>query len=796
MSEFFGKLLSSDLMPHGYCYLWRPEIVWLHAVSDGLIAISYYLVALLYFVRKRRDLPFHWMFLMLGMFILSCGATHLMEIWTLWHGTYRLAGAIKAITAGTSVATAILFVPLIPRALPLPSPERLRVANAELEREITERRSAQEALKRAHDELEFRVWERTAELAEANTQLRAEITERERAEDGLRKQANLLELAHDAIIVRNMDDAITYWNSGAEQIYGWRRQEALGKLAPSLLGTVYASGPNHPKSSVIRDGRWEGEFTQTRRDGTPIVVASRWTLQRDDSGNPAAMLQINTDVTEQKHAADALRKSEERWRAVFENSAIGIALVDDQGRFHAVNSAYQKMLGYSEDEFRRLSFIDLTHDDDKNECVNVLLDLMEGKRQSWVGEKRYYRKDRSVIWANVHASLVPDTEGAGTLVMAISEDITEPKRAGEETRKLASVVENSMDFIGLASPTGEVIFVNDAGRKIVGWGGEQRIEGKKILELIGEQDRTRFENEVLPALFREGRWEGEVLFRNFSTGASVPMWQHIFFVTGEGTKDRIAMATISRDITERKRSEQNLQTAQAQLSHMARVTTMGELAASIAHEVNQPLAAVVTNGGACLRWLNAANLEEAKAAVKRIISEGNRASQVIGRIRSLMTKSPPQRTSIDMNELIEEVLVLTRHEIQRHNVSLETELAPGLPLVGGDPVQLQQVILNLILNAIEATEARSGGPRELRIVSLGQEPNAILVAVNDSGVGIEARGAEQIFEPFFTTKPGGMGMGLSISRSAIESHGGRLWATANQGPGSTFQFCLPTLSVQ
>src|ERR1700730_5992106 len=185
MTDFFGKLFSSDFMPHGYCYLWNPQILWLHAISDGLIALSYYLIPLmlLYFVRKRKDLPFNWMFVMFGFFILSCGTTHLMEIWTLWHGTYRLAGVIKAITAVASVATAAMLVPLIPHALALSSPEQLRAANLQLEGEIRQRRIVEEALLKAHEELESKVQQRTAELARANEDLLGEIAERQRTQD-------------------------------------------------------------------------------------------------------------------------------------------------------------------------------------------------------------------------------------------------------------------------------------------------------------------------------------------------------------------------------------------------------------------------------------------------------------------------------------------------------------------------------------------------------------------------------------------------------------------------------------
>ena len=275
------------------------------------------------------------------------------------------------------------------------------------------------------------------------------------------------------------------------------------------------------------------------------------------------------------------------------------------------------------------------------------------------------------------------------------------------------------------------------------------------------------------------------------------MLQHVFFINEEGTGKRLAMATVSRDITERKRSEQNLQQAQAELAHIARVTTMGELAASIAHEVNQPLAAVVANANASLRWLGASepSVDEARAAINRIAREGNRAADVIGRIRSLLKKSPPHVGALDMNELVNDVLMLTNHEIRRHSVSLRTELAPELPRVRGDSVQLRQVILNLVMNAIEATSAAPEGPRELIVLSQKQPPDAVAVAVRDSGVGIEPAHIDQIFRPFFTTKSSGMGMGLAIARSAVESHGGRLWATPNSGRGATFQFSVPAMNA-
>jgi signal transduction histidine kinase len=221
--------------------------------------------------------------------------------------------------------------------------------------------------------------------------------------------------------------------------------------------------------------------------------------------------------------------------------------------------------------------------------------------------------------------------------------------------------------------------------------------------------------------------------------------------------------------------------------------TMGEMTASIAHEVNQPLAAVMTNGHACLRWLNRTppDLTEARNAIEQIILAGKRGSEVIGRIRALAKKSTPRKTLLDVNDVIQDVTALGHTEARKHGVLLRTELAAQLPPVEGDRVQLQQVILNLLMNGIEATEGVRGRPRELVIRSQMKDPDTVLVAVEDTGVGFGEDQMPVLFDAFFTTKPGGMGMGLSISRTIIEAHGGNLSAMRNAGPGATFQFVLP-----
>jgi signal transduction histidine kinase len=262
-------------------------------------------------------------------------------------------------------------------------------------------------------------------------------------------------------------------------------------------------------------------------------------------------------------------------------------------------------------------------------------------------------------------------------------------------------------------------------------------------------------------------------------------------VPGVGRNDEIGAMAAAVQIFKDNMIER--QRAQAELAHINRVTTMGQLTASIAHEVGQPVAAVVTNAQAALRWLGAQppDLEEARQSLAGIVNDGKRAGEIIEWIRGLIKGTPLRNDRLDINEPILEVIALTRSEMQRNGVSLQTQLADGLPLVQGDRIQLQQVVLNLIVNAVEAMSGIDEGAREIRISTGRDASNGVLVIVRDFGPGLDRQSADHMFDALYTTKPGGFGMGLAICRSIIEAHGGRLWATANEPRGAIFQFTLP-----
>jgi signal transduction histidine kinase len=250
------------------------------------------------------------------------------------------------------------------------------------------------------------------------------------------------------------------------------------------------------------------------------------------------------------------------------------------------------------------------------------------------------------------------------------------------------------------------------------------------------------------------------------------------------------------DVTQRKQAEEQreqLRQLEADLAHINRVSMMGELTASIAHEVNQPLSGVVSNASASLRWLagDTPNLEEAREAARRIVRDGKRAGEVIARIRALTKKASTPREKLDLNETLRQVIALIRDEAKRKSVNIRTQFADDLSSVSGDQVQLQQVVLNLAINGIEAMSSVGERARELVVTTRNIDSDQVQVTVEDSGVGLDPNTMQKIFEPFYTTKPTGMGMGLSISRSILHSHGGRLWATAKDGAGTIFYFTLP-----
>jgi PAS domain S-box-containing protein len=433
-----------------------------------------------------------------------------------------------------------------------------------------------------------------------------------------------------------------------------------------------------------------------------------------------------------------------------------------------------------------------THPDDRA-CVQQTIDRAAQEGKGFDFEHRLLMPDGSVKYVHVvgHASK-EDESGTLEFVGAIT-DITERKHAEEILRRSEAYLSEaqrlshtgswaSVPAIGKHTYWSEEIF------RITGFdpaGGPPRFE--EFEQRIHPDDRARTKEHFRTAIREKVDFDHG--YRIVHPGGEIREIHVIGHPVFGAPGDLVEFVGTLMDVTERRRAEEERQA----LAHANRITTMGQLTASIAHEVNQPIAAVVTNAQAALRWLNMQppDPEEVRQALDRIVKAGRRAGDVISRMRALVRKAPPRKDQLDINDTIREVIALTRTELHRSGISLQTQLADGLPLVPGDRIQLQQVMLNLILNAVEAMSGSAEGSRELLISTEADGANGVRIAVRDWGPGLKPESLDRLFDAFYTTKPDGMGMGLSICRSIIEAHGGRLWATRNQPQGAVFQFTLP-----
>jgi signal transduction histidine kinase len=357
---------------------------------------------------------------------------------------------------------------------------------------------------------------------------------------------------------------------------------------------------------------------------------------------------------------------------------------------------------------------------------------------------------------------------------------------------LTALLDHTSDFVCVATLGGDVEFLNRAGRSLVGLGADAGLPAH-FSDYLPDSGRDLLTRTILPRLRHSGRWEGELTLRRLDDAREVPVSASLFYLQQGARGRRVSIAAVCRDIGDARLADEQLRTAESALAYATRLNSMGEITASIAHEVSQPLGAILSHGNACLRWLTHAKLDinEARTAAIRIVRDANRASLILDRIRDLARHEVHEWAPFDLNESIREILVLLGGEIRQHRVELTCELADDLPPVRGDGIQVQQVVLNLAMNGIEAMRNVDDRVRRLVVSSQASGPHFIEVRVRDSGRGISEKDLEHVFEPFFTTKPQGMGLGLSIAQRIVRDHGGTLRATLNPDHGVTFSFTLP-----
>jgi PAS domain S-box-containing protein len=520
-------------------------------------------------------------------------------------------------------------------------------------------------------------------------------------------------------------------------------------------------------------------------------------------GNVTELIATHVDVTEQYEAKeelqtafDEIKRSEDRLRLVIDTIPTLVWRAGSEGIPDFLNQRALDYTGLSLDQ-AETGWPSVFHPDDKKGMLQKWSAIRESGMRGGL-EARLRRFDGEYRWFLLEAEPMRDEAGNIVKWYGSATDIEDRKRIEAALRqseeRFRDYAETASDWFWETGPDHRVVRVSDHLNAV----GvvPSRLTGVARWDIAtdveSEPDKWRLHWAMLDAhlsfrdfVYSTASESGPVVYVRSSGKPLFDAKGKFLGYRGTGTD---ITATIRAD-----HAEQALRKAQAELAHVTRVTSLGELTASIAHEVNQPLAAVVNAAAACRRWLDGGtpDLDEARSAVDWIVKEGDRASEVIRRVRALANKSELEKVPLDLNDVVRDVIVLVQRELASQRVSLRTELEPLLPMILGDRVQLQQVIINLVMNGIEAMQLVTDRPHELVIRSGQDETRKVLVSVTDCGVGIAADNANQLFNAFFTTKSSGLGMGLSICRSIVEAHGGRLSVSGHEGPGATFQFVLP-----
>jgi PAS domain S-box-containing protein len=638
---------------------------------------------------------------------------------------------------------------------------------SKIARDITDRKQVEEALQRSEAEAKVRAEELEVILDAVPGMALISQDPACRTITGSRVAYELLRLPHGANISKSAPEG--------ERPCNFRVVRDGQELRSGELPLQKAAATGEE----VRDS----EITLLFDDGTSRNMFGNAAPLLDHEGNVRGAVGVFVDITHRKRMEEALRASEDRYRDLVEHSQDLLCTHDLQGKLLSANPAPARILGYEVAELLEIPMQDLLAPEYRKEFDTYLA------KMKTVGEDKglmavMARTGERRIW-EYHNTL--RTEGVPSpVVRGMAHDITERMRAEKSLKLFRMLVDQSSDAIVVADPE-TLRFVDVNGRTCMDLGySREELLSMNIYDIGPPAD-----DPVYARGCDQLRDFGSATFESIhrrKNGTTFPVEVSVKLVH----LDRIYRVSVARDITERKRAEQALQESQAALARVARIATMGELTASIAHEINQPLAAVSTNASASLHWLavQPPNLSEAREAMANAMREANRASSVIQRIRTLLTKASPELRPLDVNKVIREVLALARTELITGGVALHTELVGDLPSVLGDRIQLQQVMLNLIMNAIDAMFTIKDRPRTL-VIKSARDAEGVLVEVQDSGRGLDPRQSSRIFDSFFTTKPDGIGLGLSISRSIAEAHGGRLQATPGTSHGAVFQLILP-----
>ena len=867
------------LMPHGYCLSWSPVLLWLHVSSDLLITLAYYSIPLIliYFVRQRKDWPYPWLVAMFAGFIIACGTTHLLSAITVWVPLYWLDGLFKALTAVVSLATAVLMIWIIPRALSLPN-------TTQLQAEIQQRKAAEEALRESEYRWKFAiegsgdgVWDWDIQIGEVkysrrwkemlgypeNDNLpteqdwinrihpddRAHVSEvvqaylagmtatyiveyRLRCKDGSYKWI----LARGMVVSRSEDGkplrmigthADISERKQVEQLLQDKEQmlsesQRIGHIGSwqlevmtkhivwseelyRILGLNPALPPPDYKehhrlftaeswerlsSALSRTQEtgvpYELELEMVRADGTHGWILVRGEAIREGSGAIAWLHGVALDITERKLMEEELKASEAKFRSIIDASPVPMALHDEQQNITFLNPAFMQTFGYSMNDtptvadWRTKAFPDPEYRHWVDTAWQAAVEKAKQEQHNISPLEVAIRcKNNSIKIVLVTAASIYQ-DFAGECLMMLY-DITRLKQA---EAKLNAIFNASVESIITTDIDGNIESVNAAVETIFGYKPEQ-LRGCNISKLMPSM-HTKTMPDAVKCIRQIQEFEGI-----HKDGSVLPLELSIadFLID-----DARYFAHIVRDVSLRKHREQQDKEHLNELAHVTRLGLMGEMASGIAHEVNQPLAAISSYAQVSLNLINAENPDLVKLSeiLFKTQQQALRAGRIIHRMREFVRSHAKHRSTADLNTLIHYAADLCIAELKQNNIKLTFELENNLPPIYADHVQIEQVILNLIRNSVDALQNLPvKQQRQLTVQSRLTSDNGIEVRVKDNGPGLDEDQQQKVLTPFYTTKADGMGMGLSISRSLVEAHEGRLHFNSQPGKGSTFYFTLP-----
>ncbi len=768
MLEFFQKLFEARFMPHGYCFLWRPDILWMSVISDGLIALSYYVipVGLFYVVRKRHDTSFSWLFYLFGLFILTCGTTHVLGIVTLWYPICRFEAFMKALTAIASLPTAIALIQVVPRLVAIPSPAELTEANEALRREIGERKKAEEQVRHLNAELERRVQERTAELQSTSERLKA-----------------ITESSPLGICAWDLEGRVTFWNPAMTKLYGWTSEEVTGQLSPTLTAQTPEESEANVQRALSGKAVVDLEAEGRTKAGDPAHVSFSLAPLQSGEGEVTGVLAVVADTGERTRAEQASRESESRFRTLADCIPQLAWMTDEKGYIVWYNQRWYNYTGSTFEEMQGWGWRTVHHPDH----VGRVMDRWRQALADGVGWEDTFpllSKQGEWRWFLSRANPIHDEHGNLLRWFGTNTDITEQLRSEQDLRaskaRFRQLADAMPQIVWVTRPDGEHEYLNRRWNEYTGVNFEQT-GGEGWLQAVHPAD-----GEATTDCWNYSLKTGEPLRIEYRMRAADGEYRWFLGLALPGYGDD---GDVERwygtctDIHDQKRTEQELRRAN---------TDLQQFAYAASHDLQEPLRNMALFSQLLDREYRGQFQGDSAQFLEYIVKGAQRMHELLRDVLAYSRVSGPEtepELGADSSDVFQECTLNLSAAIEESGA---TVTADPLPTVAMSRAHLLQLMQNLLSNGVKY---RSEAPPVVSVKATRQN-GEWLFAVRDNGIGIDPRYHQQIFGLFkrlHREEFPGTGIGLAICQKIVERYGGRLWLESEPGQGSTFYFTAPAL---